>query len=366
MMTILLTISMASFAADPPADKPRSSIAPSLPALTPRQEAIIDQVINQFIQADIGALRGDEARAAQTSFDGLGPEAIPQLIRALNRVATMEQSCPVLVITKKLTGFLLASKDPELLEFAHDNIGAGVPRNRHTRAIEDLRFQIQQRKNLLARRPPPPTTPQSMTTAELVKAVGTETGAKLPPLLRELETRKAPDALKTLAAAASGAYGSDVTGLAQELLERNASRQVSVSVLEERLKSDNAEVRRATARAAAARNPPMGAELINLLADDVAQVRTAAHDGLVKINKGNDLGPAANATPEEISQAQARWRTWWTTRLVLVFQSRNRKRHLPLRLSVTLSRKRQVSLTIPALKNGENSSSLDHSAQCIP
>lgn len=315
MMSIVLTITLASFAADPPAEeKPRTPIAPSLKGLTPRQEAVVDKVINQFIQADIGALHGDEARSAQLSFEGLGPEAIPQLIQALNRVATMEQSCPTMVITKKLSGFLLASKDQELLEFAHDNIGAGVPRNRHTRAIEDLRFQIQLRKNALARQPAKPATPQTMTTAELAKAATTETGAKLPPLLRELETRRGPEVIQVLGAAAQGTYGTDVTALGRELLERNAGRQIAAAVLEERLKSDNPEVRRATARAAAARTPPMGAELINLLADENEDVRTAAHEGLLKISRGKDFGPEASATPEQIREAQTQWRAWWKAR----------------------------------------------------
>jgi hypothetical protein len=309
MLCLVLTTALAVFAADPPPatdlDKPRTPIAPSLPAITPRQEAVIETTINNFIQADIGALKGNDAKSAQLSFEGLGPEAIPQLIQALNRTATAQQSCPVMVITKKLSGFLLASKDPELLEFAHDNIGAGVPRNQHTRAIEDLRFQVGLRKNAVGRKP---AGPAGMTTAELAKAATTETGTKLPPILRELETRRGPEVIKTLGAAAQGSYGSDVTALAQDLLEKNASRQTLVAVMEERLKSDNPEVRRATAKAAAVRTPPMTAALIDLLADEVDTVRTAAHDGLVKINKGKDLGPTPDASADGIKEAQGKWR----------------------------------------------------------
>src|ERR1700678_2228284 len=141
MMSTLLTVALVVLAADPPADRPRSPIAPSLPALTPRQEALIDKVIEQFIQADTGVLRGDEARAAMVSFEGLGRESIPQLIRALNKTAMMEQSCPVTTIHKKLSMLLLSSNDAELLDYAHDNIGAGVGKTRYSRALEDLRFQ---------------------------------------------------------------------------------------------------------------------------------------------------------------------------------------------------------------------------------
>ncbi len=313
MMSTLLTLTLVVLAGDPPADRPRSPIAPSLPLLTARQEAMIDNIIQQFILADTGMLRGDEARAAMDAFEGLGRESIPQLIRALNKTATMQQSCPVVVIHKKLSGLLMTSNDPELLDFAYDNIGAGVGPTKYARALADLKFLIKQRQNVLARRPAQPKTPRQMPVADLAKAVTNETGAKLPPLLRELETRRGPEVLTVLGAAAQGSYGSDVRPLAQELLERNAARQ-TMAVIKERLKSDNPEVRRATARAAATRTPPLGAELIDLLADEVAEVRSAAHDGLVKLNRGNDLGPKAEATPEEIGQAQTRWRTWWATR----------------------------------------------------
>jgi hypothetical protein len=310
-MSTLLTLTLVLLAADPPTERPRSPIAPSLPALTPRQEALIDKVIEQFILADTGQLIGDEARAAMISFEGLGRESIPQLIRALNRTATKEQSCPVVVITRKLSTLLLSSNDAELLDFAYDNIGAGVAPNRFSRALADLKFQIKQRQNALARRP---KTPQNLSTADLAKAATNETSApKLAPLLRELETRRGPEVLAVLGAAAQGTYGSDVRPLAQELLERNATRQ-PVPELKDRLKSDNAEVRRASVRAAANRTPPLGSELIDLLGDEVVEVRNAAHDSLVKLNRNNDLGPKADASPEEVRQAQMRWRTWWMTR----------------------------------------------------
>src|SRR5271165_7077277 len=106
MTSTLLTLALVVLAADPPADRPRSAIAPSLPALTPRQEALIDKVIEQFILADTGVLRGDEAQAAMVSFQGLGRESIPQLIPALNRTAKLDQSCPATVIIKKLGSLL--------------------------------------------------------------------------------------------------------------------------------------------------------------------------------------------------------------------------------------------------------------------
>src|SRR5438105_1484227 len=75
----------------PPQPNP---LAPSLPLLTDEEENRIEQTIDRFIAAESGKLRGAEAKKAQNDFQKLGPEAIPSLIRGLNRAAKIEHSCP--------------------------------------------------------------------------------------------------------------------------------------------------------------------------------------------------------------------------------------------------------------------------------
>src|SRR5260370_25192860 len=109
-------------------DKPRERhpLAPSLPLLTEKEEEKVDEVIDRFIQQDIGELRGEEGKKAVKEFRALGPEAIPGLIRGLNRAAKIETSCPAVTIAKKLAVMLKASNDPDLLEFARENVRAGI------------------------------------------------------------------------------------------------------------------------------------------------------------------------------------------------------------------------------------------------
>ena len=152
---------------------------------------------------DTGQLKGEEGKTALQDFTNLGPDAIPALIRGINRAAVMEQSCPTLVIAKKLKTMLMASDDQDLLDFAHDNIAAGVERSQHMNVLQDLRVMCMLRRNALARleeRGPKP--PRKMTTSELVDAAGGERGPRLKQVLTELAQRKGPDVLKGLVAAA--------------------------------------------------------------------------------------------------------------------------------------------------------------------
>src|SRR5207244_13235895 len=82
---------------------------------------------------------GEDGKKAGAEFQRLGPEAIPALTRGLNRAAAIEHSCPAVTIAKKLDRMLRASNDAELLEFARENIGAGVTQSRHMGVIRDLR-----------------------------------------------------------------------------------------------------------------------------------------------------------------------------------------------------------------------------------
>jgi hypothetical protein len=314
MTMTVLTLTLATLVSgdDPAKDTPRkpSAIAPSLPALTKEEEDKLDEVIDRFIKADTGQLRGEDAKSAQRDFDKLGPEAIPALIRGLNKAALIEHSCPSLVIAKKLNRMLNASEDKELLEFAWDNIGAGVGRTRHSGMLNDLKVSVMLRKNALARTTPKgPKSPRAMTVTELVEAASTERGPRLKTILTELETRRGNEALGALSLAATS-YDSETRDLGRELLEKNLSRQTA-AVVKQKLQDEQSEIRRAAARVVGTKMPALGGDLIDLLADDKAEVREAAHDALVRLSKGEDFGPATDASKDERETAQRKWRSWW-------------------------------------------------------
>ncbi|HTU89330.1 MAG TPA: hypothetical protein VMF69_04460 [Gemmataceae bacterium] len=294
-------------------EKPKHSpYAPSLPYLTKEEEDKLDQIVDRFMEYDIGRLQGREAAKALKEFKDLGAEAIPSLVRGLNRAAKIEHSCPVVVIAQKLARLLAASEDQELMEFVKDEIGSGVGPTRHAGVLKDLRFAVSLRKNALARQaaaPSGPKTPRAMSVTELADAASIERGPRLRSILIELEKRRGQEVGPALANAAAS-YDKEIQKLGRDLLDRHLSRQ-SEAVVKEKLNHDLVEMRKSAVRVITTKVPRLGGELIDLLGDDKDEVRAAAHEALVKLSRGQDFGPAADAGKEQIAEAQAKWRSWW-------------------------------------------------------
>lgn len=297
------------------ADEPRkpSGIAPSLPALSREEEKRLDDVIDRFILADTGRLRGAEGKQAAREFEGLRAEAIPALIRGLNKAATINHSCPVLMISKKLTGLLMASEDPVLLEFARDEIGAGVGPSTHTRVLQDLRVRILLRKNALAQRPAiPPGGPAVMSTLDLVKAVGSVRGAELRGVLGELGNREEKAALVGLLNAVRS-RDPDTQKAARDALDAHLGR-LERSFLKEKLEDAHAEIRRSAIRVGVAKDVELVPAILDRLTDRDATVRAEARAALRRLSKDEDFGPAPGASAAEQREARQRWQAWWQRR----------------------------------------------------
>ena len=313
MTPTLLTIALAVvLSANPePDDAPRkpNPLAPSLPLLTSDEENHLDKVIDRFMLADTDQLRGEEAKTAFKDFFKLGPEAIPALIRGINRAAIREQSCPTLVIAKKLRTMLLATDDQELLEFARDEIGAGVERSRHKNVLQDLRVMCMLRRNALVRLEEKTgvKSPRKMTTTELADAVGGDNGPRLKLMLTELAQRKGPDVMRGLATAA-GSDDKEVRQLGRDLLDKHLERQ-GIEFIQKQLKDDRAQVRQSAARSAA-KYVSLGEDLIRLLGDSDRDVGDAAHQSLVAISGGADYGPSTSAKTD-VDAARKKWQSWW-------------------------------------------------------
>lgn len=284
-----------------------SFIAPSLPALTLEEERKLDEIINRFIQYDTGKLRGPAGQKALKEFEALGREAIPALIRGLNQAVQIDHSCPTLVISRKLIKMLMSSDDVELLEFARDNLGAGVGATRHASVIQDMRFQCLMRKNALLRAGITTVKlPARMTSAELIQSASREQGPRLKQVLTELETRRGPEVPAGLAVALIHP-NQEIQTLGRTLLERNLDRQ-GLAMVKLKLTDENAEVRKAAVRVAA-KTPSLRANLIDRLNDMQSDVREEAHAALVKLS-GEDFGPRQDAESPERERAMAQWRAW--------------------------------------------------------
>jgi hypothetical protein len=287
----------------------RSPYGPSLPLLTDAEEKKLDGIIDRFVRQDVGQLKGDEARQAVKDFAALKQDAIPALIRGVNRAAKIEHSCPCVLIAKKLERLLLASDDRELLEFARDEIGCDVGDSRHKPVLQDLRLRVTFRMNALARREPSPKATRPQSTSELAAATSSERGTRLTAVLSELEKRDGPEVINALATA-SQSYDSEVAGLGRDALDRYLGRRGEAFVRAS-VADDRAEVRKSVARVVAVKWPALARDLIPLLDDQKADVREAAHTALVKLAKGEDFGPPSARADDLIrKEAQRRWGAW--------------------------------------------------------
>jgi len=298
-------------------DKPREShpLAPSLPLLTEKEEEKVDDALDRFIQYDMGQLRGEEGRKALKEFRELGPETIPGLIRGLNRAAKIESSCPAVTIAKKLAVMLRASNDPDLLEFARENVGAGITQSRHMGVIRDLKMVCIMRKRSVGSNPvvarDRPRQEERPVTLTIPDSAPEETRVLQTKgkYLREAAQRGDDQSLVELAHAASS-KDKDTRQLGQELLTQVLSAQDAEKV-KEAFKNKRAIVRSTAARVAGDRQLPFGAELINLLSDEDSEVREAAHQVLVRLHGDKDFGPGADSNDAERSAAIKKWREWW-------------------------------------------------------
>jgi HEAT repeat protein len=293
-------------------DRERHPLAPSLPRLTKEEEKKIDAIIERFIQYDIGKLTGAEGKKALEDFNRLGPEAIFSLIDGLNRAANMESSCPAVIIAKKVGAILSRTEDMELLNFARESIGAEVTAKRHMNVLKDLQFGIILRRGALQRQAIAQggvKTSGSLSLADLEKAVGKETGAKLKMALAETEKRQGAKAVDILLMGARSP-DAEIAKLSQGLLDKNLKHQPA-DVLKALLKHDRSEVRIAAAKTIGEKKLRYGAELIALLQDGDDEVRQAGRRALGQI-AGVDHGPETNASFGDREAAVARWRVWWS------------------------------------------------------
>ncbi|MDP6442435.1 MAG: outer membrane protein assembly factor BamD [Pirellulaceae bacterium] len=115
--------------------------APIRPELKQLSES--DDHVSRFIEYDIGELRGEPGQRARRNFEQMGPSAIPALVRGLNKSASIQASCPVGVISTRLTRELKQCDDPAMIRYALENIGRGVPVEApHYLRIESLQARL--------------------------------------------------------------------------------------------------------------------------------------------------------------------------------------------------------------------------------
>lgn len=101
------------------------TLKPITEVIDPKQQAY-DRIVDDFIAYDIGRLQGSSGQRALQRFQALGSDAVPALVKGLNKAAGIHASCPVGVIAGKLMSTLHLAKDPALRAYALEHIGVGV------------------------------------------------------------------------------------------------------------------------------------------------------------------------------------------------------------------------------------------------
>lgn len=161
VLLVVIPFAFPAFAEETQSEKKRTGRPGEL---TQEEEDRIDRIIDRFIKFDAGRLGGAEGKKALQDFNNLGPEAIPGLIRGLNKAATMRESCPATTIAKKLNRLLASTDNPEILDFARENIGAGLKNTPYEHLFNRLKVTCILRKRALyemknARRTTPAIAP---------------------------------------------------------------------------------------------------------------------------------------------------------------------------------------------------------------
>jgi hypothetical protein len=146
--------------------------------------------------------------------------------------------------------------------------------------------------------------------ARLAKQLIAADGDKRQKILDDLRDRKGSAYTQALASAIPQLEGEALKQARDALADRMS--HMSSATLGVKLTDDDPEVRRAAALAVAMKGDAAHYyRLIELLSDPEARVARAAHAALMEIKKGEDFGPAKDATREERAKAVLAWKAWW-------------------------------------------------------
>lgn len=319
---------------------------------TDKEDAERDQIVEEFIQFDIGNVRDPRAiERIKTRFNGLkSDDAVPALVRGMNRATRMRASCPITALAGKLRSILGASKDPEVGTYVLRNLEQRDvgQYNQHLRGVftsaeqqvvrvkgkEYAQHQLQRRSDedqqRLAYVPglkltdlairehaavqsnadpsPGPSPSEPRPAAGRPNGRRTSTPPVPAPDLRKLSVEKLAGRLDDKASQAG----------ALEELYRRASGSTAAEVarhadaIADVLKEGDDKAREAAARLLGLmRTESAVPQLIDSLEDSSDSVRSAASTALTRITR-QLFGPSDNATPAETQRAVKQWRDWWS------------------------------------------------------
>ena len=312
LVACVLVVSWAAAAA--PKDSPKAA---------PRSDKY-DRIVDDFIRADVGELRGQEGRAAMAEFYGVNTEeAIPALVRGVNKAANVRASCPIMMVSSKLQHLSSTCRNTAMLRQAYNDLSAEA-NSPYGNYVSSLKQYLDGRLTTLEGREPKREvtmtggTPGQLrrsrinlakwTFKDLEEAVAEDADEQLMRVLEEIASRQGSEYTELLARAVAGMKPENQE-IARGLLAKRLMRMTD-ETLREKLKDQDAEVRAMAARAAGYKGLTAGyAELAALLRDRSPVAAAEAKATLVKLS-GEDFGPPEGAKGIEWYEASKRWEKW--------------------------------------------------------
>jgi len=322
---VLLTLPLGVGAADADNSASQSRRAEKRFEKEANRETAIDGVVNRFIAYDIGQLRGQPGLMANQQFRALtGYKAIPALTRGVNKAARIRSSCPIIVISNKLSKFISTCKHKPALKYVAKNLNS-KGNVFYGNYVENVRRQAVLRLKQIEKISPdvkskegqaldssednqvPKRPVEKWSRQELKNSIAASTGDTLVQVLQELEKRKGVEYTRILSDSIPELSGADQR-IARGLLSQRMLR-MKAGTLANKLRDRDAEVRAAAVIAVGYKGIPVYDQLIDLLLDSNRQVVNNAHQVLTKMT-GQDFGPEQGDSILKRVSAVKKWKKW--------------------------------------------------------
>jgi len=288
-----------------------------------------DKIVDTFIDADIGKITGVKRRNAFAEFRALNSDqALPAVVRGINKAAEIRNSCPIMVIARKMQDLVQQSTDTVVLTTALKNLNDPGEKTHYGSYLISLKADVENRLQQLEgrmgalrlkgggtagqlRRSLKPLSQWSV--QDLTDATKVERGANLVRVLEEMKNRKGSAFTGAMLLAVETVPASEkdlVRGLLVQRLTRLSDKQLTAYLQPPAVSSPGAaELRSAAIRAIDYKESKLYKPLIQRLLDPDATVRTHAYKVLVKMT-GEDFGPGAGAPLSQAFVAQKKWTQW--------------------------------------------------------
>ncbi len=233
--------------------------------ITPEQDALFDRMVDAWIITDTHDRRPSPAVFEQNKYGvcifSAGPEAIPAIVRGINKAYNLGTACPMTSLASQLRINLLPyCTNPSTLDYVIENLGKGVRFTWKT----DARKAFNEIKQMCLNRK-----------AELIYL---QLAAEREVAIQQLVVKMADLSDADLKAALSHRLA-------------DARLAALYVVAQKRLHCEDA--------------------LIERLVDPDSRVTQLARQCLIRLARGTDFGPPPVADAADLVRSQARWKKWW-------------------------------------------------------